>query len=243
VAQRRFYTIRWWVVAWIVLLFVSLFLFGSDLGMILMGLTLGVHVWIAVHSALLAEYHEFNYRIVGYLIILAFYFILYQTLGRVVFFNLRGGYSVVDVDYAHVQHGDFLLGRVSRTNSEDITRGSFVLVQLENVGNHGFGGRTNAAYAQVVALGGDTVAIENDLFVVNNQLLDAEHYPLPAWLKRHKFSTVVPQDSYFISAQYRGTGYNESQAISVCVVSHEQIVAKAFLRWMPLRRRGFITGY
>jgi hypothetical protein len=242
-AQRRFHSIRWWVVAWLMLLLTGLFLYGSSLGLIILGLAIGIHVWIAVHSALLADYHQFNHRFVGYLIILFLYFVLYQALGRVIFFNLRGGYSVVDVAYAQVQHGDFLLGRVSQTDPEDITRGSFVLVQLENVGNHGFAGRTNTAYAQVIALGGDTVAIVNDQFVVNDQQLDAEQYPLPTWLKRQKFSTVVPQDSYFISAQYRGTGYTESQAIEVCVVSQGQIVAKAFLRWMPLRRRGFITGH
>jgi hypothetical protein len=225
------------------LLLTGLFLYGSSMGLIILGLAIGIHVWIAVHSALLADYHQFNHRFVGYLIILFLYFVLYQALGRVIFFNLRGGYSVVDVAYAQVQHGDFLLGRVSQTDPEDITRGSFVLVQLENVGNHGFAGRTNTAYAQVIALGGDTVAIVNDQFVVNDQQLDAEQYPLPTWLKRQKFSTVVPQGSYFISAQYRGTGYTESQAIEVCVVSQGQIVAKAFLRWMPLRHRGFITGY
>jgi hypothetical protein len=53
----------------------------------------------------------------------------------------------------------------------------------------------------------------------------------------------VPQVSYFISAQYQGTGYNEAQAIEVCIVNQEQIIAKAFLRWNPLRRRGFIKDY
>lgn len=238
--QKRFSTIRWWVAAWLITLLTGLFLFGSPLGLLILGLAIGLHVWIAVHSALLQEYHEFNYRIAGYLVILVFYFILYQAAGRLVFFNYRGGYSVVNVPYAHVQQGDFLLGRVSRTNPEEITRSSFVLVRLENVANHGFAGRTNTAYAQVIALGGDTVSIKNDQFVVNDQVLDAEPYPLPTWLKGQTFSTVVPQDSYFISAQYQGHGYNAAQAIEVCTVSQEQIIAKAFLRWMPLRRRGFI---
>jgi hypothetical protein len=241
--QRRFSSIRWWVVAWGVLLLSSLFLFGSGVGMFLMGLALGVHVWIAVHSALLEEYHEFNYRIAGYLIILVFYFILYQAFGRVIFFNLRGGYSVIDVPSAQIHHGDFLLGRSSQTAPEDIIPGSVVLVRLENVGNHGFRQRANSAYAQVIGLGGDTVAIINDQFVVNDEVLDPEQYPVPAWLKRQTFSTVVSKGSYFISAQYQGTGYNEAQAIEVCIVNQEQIIAKAFLRWNPLRRRGFIKDF
>ncbi len=241
--QRRFHTIRWWVVAWVVLLLSSLFLFGSGVGMFLMGLTLGVHVWIAVHSALLTEYHQFNYRLAGYLIIMIMYFILYQAFGRVLFYDLRGGYSVIDVPTARVHHGDYLLGRVSQTDSEDITYGSFVLVQLENVGNHGFRPRADAAYAQVIGLAGDRVAIENGLFVVNGKVQDAEQFPVPTWLKRQSFSTLVPQASYFISAKYQGAGYTESQAVSVCVVGQDQIAAKAILRWMPLARRGFITGY
>jgi len=171
------------------------------------------------------------------------YFILYQAFGRVVFYDLRGGYSVINVPYARVHHGDYLLGRVSQIDSADMTRGNFVLARLENVGNHGFRRRAEAAYVQVIGLGGDTVAIVNDRFVVNGNIQDAEQFPVPTWLKRQSFSTVVAQDSYFISAQYRGTGYTESQAIEVCVVSQEQIEAKAFLRWIPLRRRGFIKGY
>jgi hypothetical protein len=243
VAQRRFHTIRWWVFAWLMLLLMGLFLFGSPLGLIILGLAIGIHVWIAVHSALLAEYNQFNSRMAGYLMILFVYFVLYHALGRVIFFNLRGGYSVINVPYAQVSQGDFLLGLVSRTDPEEITRGCFVLVRLNNIGNHGFGQRTNMAYAQVIGLGGDIVAIENNQYVVNAQLLDAEQYPLPTWLRQQKFSTVVPQGSYFISAQYRGTGYNDAQAISVCVVSEEQIAAKALLRWMPLSRRGFIDEY
>ncbi|RKY09865.1 MAG: hypothetical protein DRP56_02005 [Planctomycetota bacterium] len=241
--QRRFSSIRWWVVAWVVLLLSSLFLFGSGVGMFLMGLTLGVHVWIAVHSALLAEYHQFNYRLAGYLIIMVMYFILYQAFGRVIFYDLRGGYSVINVPTARVHHGDYLLGRVSQIDSADMTRGNFVLARLENVGNHGFRRRAEAAYVQVIGLGGDTVAIENGLFVVNGNIQDAKQFPVPTWLKQQSFSTVVARDSYFISAQYRGTGYTESQAIEVCIVSQEQIEAKAFLRWIPLRRRGFIKGY
>ena len=238
--QRRFREIRWWVVAWFVLLLVSLFFFGSVLGLFLMGLAIGVHVWIGVHSALLKEYSELSYRIVGFMLILVFYFIAYQALARIIFFDIRGGYSVVDVPNARVQHGDFLLGRPSQTDPEEITRGSFVLVQLENIANHGFGGRNNAAYAQVIGLPGETVAIENEQFVVNGQPLDAEQYPVPPWLIRQSFSTVLEPESYFISAQYRGTGYNAAQAIEVCTVGRNQIEAKAFLRWNPLRRRGFI---
>jgi hypothetical protein len=243
VVQRRFSSVRWWVVAWLMTLLLGLFFFGSFAGLIIMGLAIGIHVWIAVHSALLEEYHEFNYRIVGYLIILVFYFVLYQAFGRFVFFDLRGGYSVVDVPTAQVHHGDYLLGRPSQAAPENIIQGSIVLVRLENVGNHGFRQRTDSAYAQVIGLAGDTVAIINDQFVVNDEVLDAEQYPVPTWLKRQTFSTVVSQDSYFISAQYQGTGYNEAQAIEVCIVNQKQIVAKAFLRWNPLSRRGFITGY
>lgn len=238
--QGRFREIRWWVVGWFVLLLGALFFFGSGLGMLLMGLALGVHVWIAVHSALLQEYQQFNYRLMGYLIILVFYFMFYRLLTPIVFFDLQGGYSAVNVPYARVEHGDFLIGRPSQTDPDDITRGSFVLVQLENVANHGFRRQTNTGYAQVIGLAGETVAIENDRFVVDDQPLDAEQYPLPTWLKRQTFSTIVPQDSYFISAQYSGRGYNEAQAIEVCVVNRSQIEAKAFLRWNPLQRRGFI---
>lgn len=243
VIQKRFHTVRWWIVAWLVILLAALSFYGSPIGLILLGLAIGIHVWIAVHSALIDEYPQFNYRAVGFAIFLFFYFILYMAIGRLIFAGLQGGYASVDVPYAKIQHGDYLLGRPSQADPADITRGNFVLVELENVRGQRMGRRRGSAYAQVIGLGGDTVRISNRHFVVNDEVLDTERYPVQAWLPNELGSTVVPQDSYFISAQYRGTGYNMSQVLQVCIVNHDQIESKAFFRWMPLHRRGFIREY
>lgn len=241
--QKRFRTIRWWVLGWFILLVLSLFFYGSSWGMALMGLAIGVHVWIAVHSALLKEYEEFRSRLIGYMIILVFFYIGYQNLGRLFFFDIRGGFSATHVPVLQVYRGDFLLGRISRVTPDNLTRGSFVLAHLSTLGGHGLMQTRPLAYVEIIGLPGETITIQNDLFLVNTETLDAEKFPLPVWLNGRSFSTVVPEDSYFISAQYQGTGYNDSQALSVCILNRSEIEAKAFLRWMPLGRRGFISEY
>jgi hypothetical protein len=93
---------------------------------------------------------------------------------------------------------------------------------------------------QIVGLPGEKIAIEKGQFVVDDEILDPERFPVPGWLKKKTFSKVLSKDEYFISALYRGTGYNEGQMLSVCLKSQTQIEAKAFARWMPLSRKGFI---
>ena len=238
--QKRFHTIRWWVLSWAILLPMSLFMFGSSVGMFLLGLAIGVHVWIAVHSALLREHNELHHRVIGYLIILGFYFFAYHGLGSLIFYNIPGGYSVVDSPASKIHHGDFMLGRRSQIQEEYLTRGSFVLAHLSNVGGNLFRQSDDLAYVQIVGLPGDIVAIENGSYLINGEIVDGEQFPVPNWIKRYVFSKSVPNSSYFISANYQGAGYDQTMAVNVCIIPQNQIEAKAFMRWIPLSRRGFI---
>jgi hypothetical protein len=244
--QRRFRVIRWWVAGWFLLLLAALFLYGSNAGMLCLGLALGVHVWIAIHSALLEEYYEFGYRVAGILVALAFYYGAYLEVGRAVFYNLQGGYSIISVPAAQIRRDDFLLGRPSHAAAGNLTRGSFALVRLARIGGGRrdmFGHLPRSAYGQVIGLGGDTVAVKEGRFEVNGHPQDADRFPVPGWLRNMTFLMVVPEGSYFISAEYQGVGYNEQQVPTVCVVPLDRVEAKAFLRWMPLGRRGFIEEY
>ncbi|MCE5184639.1 MAG: S26 family signal peptidase [Planctomycetaceae bacterium] len=238
IIQRRFFSIRWWVLAWLVLLLGGLFLFGSTLGQILLGAAVGVHVWIALHSAVLKEYDSLRVRVGYYLAFLVIFYISYQVLGRVIFFNMRPGFSASHVPAVQVHRGDLLLGRTD-IDPNGLARGSYVLTPLSTLGGHNR--RSTPVYVQVVALPGEVVDVNDGSWTVNGNFLDTEQYPIPVWLTKLKFRTVVPEDSYFINAEFRGTGYNSQQAASVCIVVRNRIEAKAFMRWIPLRRRGFIA--
>ena len=55
-----------------------------------------------------------------------------------------------------------------------------------------------------------------------------------------ELSAEVPADSYFVSAEYTGTGYNAQLAARVCILSSRRIEGRAVYRWWPLWRRGLI---
>jgi hypothetical protein len=239
--QKRFKSVQWWIVGWAILLLLGLLLFGSQIGMLILGLALGTHIWIAVHSSVLKEYDNFGHRMIAFLAILLFYYMAYLGLGNVIFYNTPGGYSVTDSSDLNIYNGDYLLGSRRRTSVEDITRGSFVLTELSSIRRINiFGPGNPSGYVQIVALPGEKIEIKDGFFVIDDKIQDSERFAVPQWLKSKKISKVLSKDQYFISAQYQGTGYNEVAILNVCIINHAQIEAKAIFRWMPLQRKGFI---
>jgi hypothetical protein len=99
---------------------------------------------------------------------------------------------------------------------------------------------------QVIALPGEKIEITEGRFVVNNQELDVDKFPVPGWLSKERLSATIPTDSYFVSAVYQFYGYGmqlTSDAIrDVCVLKKGDIEARAIMRWFPLARRGFLRA-
>jgi hypothetical protein len=97
---------------------------------------------------------------------------------------------------------------------------------------------------QIVGLPGERVQIENDTFIVNGQELDSEKYPVPRWLRGRRVSANVGDDSYFISCQYsvraHGRQLTNANIHDICLIRSSNIEARAFMRWLPLSRRGFL---
>ena len=97
---------------------------------------------------------------------------------------------------------------------------------------------------EIVGLPGESVEIKKDSFIVNEQQLDGERYPVPLWLRSHRISVRIPQGSYFISTEYNVPGQSPSDEIirRACLVHAADIEALAFMNWWPLSRRGFIRS-
>ena len=142
--------------------------------------------------------------------------------------------------------GDYLLARRSRLRREPLTRGALVLAFLEDTrdGIIMSGGGRDMGIVQVVGLPGEKLEIKGKTFWINDEQLDVEKYPLPAWLHNMTMSVTIPKGSYFISAEYNveahGRVLNVLDVTGVCLVGSGSFEAKAFMRWMPLMRRGFI---
>jgi len=240
--QRRFKSIRWWVAVWLILIPLTLFLYGGLPGLLLLGLALAVHVWIALHSSFLKGNDTLTMRFVVFLLALALYYFLYTRTAGLIFYDIQRGHAIVSSPAQHIEVGDYLLGWRSPPEDPDYPRGSLIYANLRQ-----FGGRRNpffeprfGGYVQVIGLEGEDVQIQNDTFFINEKPLDPDAFPVPQWMRGLGLSTKVPPGCYFISAEFTGTGYNAQIAAELCTVSEGQIEAQALLRWWPIWRRGFI---
>ena len=246
--QGRLREIRWYVMAWFVSLVLALFFYGGFLGLCFFGLAVGLHAWIAIHSALVKQVTDFGYRAFAFVLVSLGVLVIYRNTGGLIFRNLAGGYSSITVPYHRIETGDYLLASRSRLTSEPVTRGSLLLASLEDT-RRGIRllmsqGLRDMGIVQVVGLPGDRLEIKDEAFWINDEQLDGEKYPLPAWLHRINMSVTIPTDSYFVNSEYNveahGRGLSALDVRNVCLVNSDNFEARAFMRWMPLMRRGFI---
>ena len=243
--QGRFREVRLYCAAWLVLLLTGLFLYGRWIGLFLLGLAIGLHAWIAFRHTLVKELLGFFNKLIVMLVMLAALLLFYRTVARMVFSDFTGGYTNSAIAYHNIKVGDYLLARRSRATTELMTRGSLVLARLASVGggNRLFR-RGGTMIVEIVGLPGEQVGIENDVFMVDGQPLDAEKYPVPRWLRGTKILIEIADDSYFLSGEYNvyahGRSLNNADICNACVVKTDDIKARAFMRWLPLSRRGFI---
>ena len=245
-AQRRFKQIRWYFVGWAVFLLAGMFLYGSNMGFLLVGLAIAAHAWIAFHASLIKEHAEAGRRafdIVMVLVLLAF---IYWGIRVAAFRDFVWGYTSLTIPYQSVQSGDCLLARRSRAREETLPRGSLVLAGFRGLGARQAG--PNARFntiGQIVALPGETIEIKGGRFIVNGRVLDSDRFPVPGWLSSRQMSATIPSGYYFVGTAYRVTGVNLTGDMirSVCILQKEDIEALVVMRWFPLARRGFLRSY
>jgi hypothetical protein len=245
--QGRLKEIRWYVLAWFVSLVGSLFFYGGFFGSCLFGLAVGLHAWIAIHSALIKQVSGFGHRLFALVLVSLGVLVIYRNVGSLIFSDLVGGYCSVTIPYHKVEAEDYLLASRSRLRSEPIIRGILVVAYLEDT-RHRFwpwsGERRDMGIAQIIGLPGEKLEIKDKAFWINDEQLDVEKYPLPAWLHNTTMSVTIPKSRYFVSAAYNivahGRGLEALDVTNVCLVGGGNFEAKAFMRWSPLIRRGFI---
>jgi hypothetical protein len=99
---------------------------------------------------------------------------------------------------------------------------------------------------QVIALPGEKIEIIEGRFVVNDQELDVDKFPVPGWLSKERLSATIPTDSYFVSTVYQVGGYGMQltgeNVSNVCILQSDDIEARAVMRWFPLAKRGFLRS-
>jgi len=243
--QNRFKEIRLHFLAWLVLLLSGLFLYGSAVGFICLGLAVGIHAGIAVQYGIIKDLANLREKIITVVLVLIALTFIYRYTPRILFPSLTGGFSSLTVPHYRVEAGDYLLAWAGLDQETLLARGSLVLIHPVTFTSHG---RTTVSreeiIGQVVGLPGEQLEIRSGVFIVDGQQLEPNKYPVPRWLQKMNFSATIPDGTYFVSARYNvaahGVKLEASHIRQVCLVEASNIEAKAFMRWWPLLRRGFL---
>ena len=248
--QRRFREVLPLVLVWVVLFAAGLLFLGGNIGMLLMGLALATHTWIAYKSGLTHEVKTFGQKCVCMIVIIFILSIVYYAGISTAFHDLMIAYCNISVPSKEIQAGDRVLARRSLLETEPIERGTLVTLNL---------GRTaiyqretqvapalrNNIMGQVVAVGGDKLEIHDGQYFVDGEPLDVEEYPVPIWLLNIKLSATIPDGRYFVASEYsvyaREGGLTPDRVLQRCVMASSNFEGIVYRRWLPITRRGLIT--
>jgi hypothetical protein len=248
--QGQFRKVRWLVLLWFVLLSAGLFLYGDPAGVFLIGLAIGVHAWTAVQSGLLKCITAFAERLGLVLLVVCILLVLYLMVPRIAGIGIVGARTVMEIPALHVRDGDYLLVRRVTDANNPLKRGTLVWTELHEYRRgyrNDYRGHGGFAIGQIAGLPGESISVRNNIFFAGDRRLDPNMFPVPAWLQQHplKSGIQVPKDAYFVSSVYRATVrpgqvLTDEMIADVCIIEAADIRGRAFMRWLPLSRRGFI---
>lgn len=247
-AAGRFSRVRWYCLAWLILLVGAGYLFGSTWGFAMLGLAIGIHAWVAFNYSLNKNCTELSDKIGWLFAIIIALALLYWGVRRTVFADFIWAYTNLTIPSEKIETGDCLLARRTLADVNSIKNGSLVLVSVRTERN--VGGRrqrdreVGRMIVQVIALPGQQVTITQDGFSVDGEWLDPNDYPFPQWLRktRNPVTIAIPDGCYFVSSEYelRGAAPVETFIRDACVIRARDIQAQAIMVWFPVHRRRFL---
>lgn len=245
--QGRFLGILPWLGAWFWTLFMGLFFFSPQaVPVIMLGVAVIFHAWVAADAALVMKrLKHMGPRLMALAAIALWIILVYSGVRATVLRGIVSGISIVNLPAQKVEFGDYLLCRELTPSSPPLARGDLVLMRFE-------GGR---AVTQIVGLPGEGVTFEKDRLLVNGTPLDPERFPTGDWRPAMPQVRGRPQapsgalkgEEYFVRMRYSlrareyggyGSGTVRGRYEGPMVVTRDAIEARAFMRWMPLKRRG-----
>lgn len=244
---KRFREVRLLVLLWAAFLATGLFLYGHIAGVVLIGLAIGVHAWIAIQFGLLTEITGFIERMITVLLVMGCFAAVYWATPRVVFRGYTSGYTAMDIPDRQIRNGDYFLVRRIDAREETLSRGALVLVRPQRFENNRLDmfSQRPTMIGQIVGLPGETVRVVENAFVVEGQTLSTSQFPVPRWLGSRGPSVFVRPGTYLVSLPYaiqggQAAGLTAQTVRAACLFEKGVIEGQAFMCWWPLRRRGFI---
>ncbi len=169
--KGRFRQVGLCVALWLALLVLGVLSYGSTLGSVLIGLAIGVHTWIALHDEVFKKITDLLERVEAALIVVALLTALYCVTPRVVVPGLAGGHTTFAIPAMDIRAGDFLLVRRMESPDGPLARGTLVLIRpdrFRNAQREIVTDRSGLIIGQIVGLPGETVRIENRVYVVGS---------------------------------------------------------------------------
>ncbi|HUT31610.1 MAG TPA: S26 family signal peptidase [Sedimentisphaerales bacterium] len=246
--QGRFKEIRWYFLAWLMLLFAGLFFYPGAVGFAMLGVAIGVHVGIALQYGLFKELPRLVERVAAAAIGMAVLALIYRFLLGLLFSGLVAAYTPLAIPYYGISAGDYLLARRYSLSPEQLTRGSVVLIHpvtiIAGFAENRIRRDSRVTVGEIIGLPCELVEIEKGTFAVSGERLDPEMYPVPTWLQNRQISVSVNSDCYFVSSEYAvradGRQLADVNIRNACIIRASDIEGRAFMIWYPLWRRGFL---
>jgi hypothetical protein len=248
--KGRLREVRLLLPLWLVALATGLFMYGSPAGFLLIGLAIGIHAWIAIQYGLFKTVGDLFARIGAALIVVVLLAVLYWATPHIVVPNLTSGYTALTIPAMHVRSGDSFLVHRLRGADDRLPRGAMVATETRGLRLGREYRRADAMHTmigQVVGLPGETIQIQGAAYVVGEQRLDPNSFPVPRWLQRRGGGAriPIPAHSYFVSIEYviaghANVGVTNQMIGDACVVKASDIRGRAFMQWWPFRQRRFI---
>ena len=128
VIQRRFKDVKWYVLAWFILMAAGAFFYGGFFGLCFFGLAIAAHTWVALDSSVLKEGQELGYIMLAYGLTALMMTMVYRGVNNLAI-NMEVAPINIDIPYQNIKAGDYVLARTNTLEIEDMGRGAIALVR------------------------------------------------------------------------------------------------------------------
>ncbi len=246
--QGKFKKVAPFLPVWIAVLAGAVYLYGTEVGMLLFGFSIAIHAWIMISHSLIDALRSIGERIVATVLILLALALIYRTVPRILIPGFTGRHTPIAAPAHNIEAGDYFLAR-RIADPNELARGSMLLARFARLTvdrSVGINRGQLPSVGQLVGFPGETVVIGRDLFVVNGKPLDPNEFPVPRWLNGRVASVTIPEGSYFLSSAYslsRQIPLREELIAAMLIIEEKDIEARAFMIWLPISRRGFLKDF
>jgi hypothetical protein len=246
--QGRWRSVRLLSGIWLAAICGWLFFYRGAIGVFCLVAAAALHAWILTDIPD-SEFAEQRVRRVGIMIgLCAIFSFAYGAMAGYLLHNIQFVQTTFAVEGKGVMQGDTVIAR-ALADPNEARRGALVISTRATMGMGGHGnffnyGRMEGVFGQVVGLAGDEVAVKGESFEVNGKPLKAGAYHVPQWFRGMALKVKVPPGSAFVTAEYdiqgHGVGLTPELVQSSMIVETKSITGLVVMKWLPVRRRGFL---